>query len=108
MRLVAKYPGLQAAIEWYQTLDEDTMTKPGGAEPYAIIRREKPSGGSPNLIPNRRALNHLEQLDERIGDLIWRDKEYGDHIHDAPEQSEIERRRERDRIRQADYRARQV
>ena len=105
MKTYSKYPGLQRLIDWYETLDDDTMSR--FREPYAIVRHEKASGRD-NLIPNRRAKRHLERLDERVADLVWRDMEYSDRIHNAPEQSEIERRREKDRIRQAEWRARQV
>jgi len=53
----------------YGSLCEAAMCNPGEREPYAVLRREKRSGETTNLIPNYRAYRMACWLDGRMNDL---------------------------------------
>ena len=53
----------------YGAICEAAMCNPGEREPYAVLRREKRSGGTTNLIPNYRAYRMACWLDGRMNDL---------------------------------------
>jgi len=53
----------------YEAICEAAMCNPWEREPYAVIRREKRSGGVANFIPNRRAFQLVRQVDSRMANL---------------------------------------
>ena len=53
----------------YEAICAAAMCNPWEREPYAVIRREKRSGGTTNLIPNYKAYRMACWLDGRMGEL---------------------------------------
>jgi len=53
----------------YGAICEAAMCNPWEIEPFAVIRNEKRSGGTTNLIPNYRAYRMACWLDGRMNDI---------------------------------------
>lgn len=59
-----EYPGIGKCIDLFRALCDAALILPGDREPYAVVRKEKPSGGRTNEIKNRKAIRTLRYFDQ--------------------------------------------